>query len=78
MAYNSKMGDNERTAYLMKLKEVYRQLVLVGEVIDITLFDYWVMNKQNSFGMAPTNLQRKPDLSDLIAQGKEPRQNAFC
>lgn len=48
------------------------KLVLVGEVIDITLFDYLVMNQGNYFSMAQFDLLRKPDFSDLIAQGREP------
>lgn len=48
------------------------KLVLVGEVIDITLLDYLVMDKEHFFSMADTKLLRKPDFSDLIAQGREP------
>jgi RadC-like JAB domain len=47
-------------------------LVLVGEVIDITLVDYLVMDKENFFSLAKFGLLRKPDFSDLIAQGREP------
>jgi RadC-like JAB domain len=48
------------------------KLVLVGEVIDITVLDYLVMDKENFFSMAKFGLLRKPDFSDLIAQGREP------